>query len=201
MKRRDFIKTLTGSFASSLIAPGLLLSQQALAAEKNAEFWRLAAQGHNLIFVRHTRTTPGNGDPDGYRLDDCSTQRQLSDLGRAEARQIGEHFQRSGVKLDRILSSAWCRCTETADLAFGRHEVWEPINSIFFNRDRGPAQTRAILAAAAEQPKGENWILSTHRSNILLATGQNTSMGDVLLTRYDPNQPEQLRVLAQLDWR
>lgn len=197
MNRRDFVKTLAGS----LMAPGLVVSQPTRAAEKNAEFWRLAAEGNNLIFVRHTRTTPGSGDPAGYRLDDCSTQRQLSDQGRIEARRIGEHFQRSGIQLDRILSSAWCRCTETADLAFGRHEVWEPINSIFFNRDRGPAQTRAILAAAAKQPAGENWILSTHRSNILLATGQNTAMGDVLLTRYDPKQPDQLRVLAKLDWR
>jgi broad specificity phosphatase PhoE len=196
VNRRDFIKTL----ATSFIAPGLVLSQTSFAADKNTEFWRLAAEGNNLIFVRHTRTTPGIGDPEGYRLDDCSTQRQLSDLGRREARQMGEHFQRSGIQLDRILSSAWCRCTETANLAFGHHEVWEPINSIFFNRDRGPAQTRAILAAAAEQPAGENWILSTHRSNILLATGQNTAMGDVLLTRYDPKQPDQLRVLAKLDW-
>lgn len=91
--------------------------------------------------------------------------------------------------------------TLAADIAFGRHEAWEPINSVFANRDRGPAQTRAVLTAAAQQPAGENWILSTHRSNILLATGQNTSMGDVLLTRYDPKQPDQLRVLARLDWR
>ncbi|AEG32243.1 histidine phosphatase family protein [Thiomicrospira cyclica] len=197
MKRRDFVKTL----ATSFMAPGLLLSQHTLAADKNAEFWRLAAEGNNLIWWRHPRTYPGIGDPEGFRLDNCMTQRRLNAQGRAEARQIGAVFQTSGVKLDRILSSAWCRCTEAADIAFGRHEVWEPINSVFANRDRGPAQTRAVLTAAAQQPAGENWILSTHRSNILLATGQNTSMGDVLLTRYDPKQPDQLRVLARLDWR
>lgn len=197
MKRRDFIKTLT----SSLIVPGLLVSQPASARDKNTEFWHLASQGHNLIFVRHTRTHPGIGDPPGFRLDDCQTQRLLNPQGREEARKIGEQFQQTNLKLDRILSSAWCRCTETADIAFGRHEVWEPINSIFSNRERGPAQTRAILQAAASQPAGENWILSTHRSNILLATGQNTSMGDVLLTRYSASSPDKLRVLAQLNWR
>jgi hypothetical protein len=197
MNRRDFVKALAGS----LIAPGLVLSQPTRAAEKNAEFWRLAAEGGNLIWLRHPRTYPGIGDPEGFRLDNCMTQRRLNAQGRDEARQIGAVFQASGIKLDRILSSAWCRCTEAADIAFGRHEVWEPINSVFANRGRGPAQTRAVLAAAAQQPAGENWILSTHRSNILLATGQNTAMGDVLLTRYDPRQPDQLRVLAKLDWR
>lgn len=194
MKRRDFVKTL----AISLIAPGLVTAFPVQASDKNAEFWRLAHQGGNIIFVRHPTTHPGSGDPDGYRLDDCTTQRLLNDRGRDEARHIGTLFKQSGVKLDRILSSAWCRCTETADLAFGQHEVWEPINSIFYHRQRGPAQTEAILQAAAQQPKNANWILVTHRSNILLATGQNTSMGDVLLTRFDPQQPQQLKVLAKL---
>lgn len=193
--RRRFIKNL----GLSLIAPGLVLSETLKASENNAEFWRLAQQGGNIIFVRHTRTHPGFGDPTGFRLNDCATQRTLNDQGRSEARQMGRQFKQANLKLDRILSSAWCRCSETADLAFGRHQVWEPINSFFHDRSRGPTQTQALLKGAAQQPQGENWILVTHRSNILLATGQNTSMGDVLLTRFDPNQADQLRLLARLE--
>lgn len=194
IRRRELLRGLI----TGLLAPGLVVSGYAQAQDPNAEFWRLAQQGGNIILVRHTRTHPGIGDPAGFELNDCTTQRTLNDQGRSEARRIGELFNQAGVSLDRVRSSAWCRCTETAHLAFGHHEIWPPINSIFNDRSRGPSQTQTILQAAAQQPANENWGLVTHRSNILLLTREETVMGDVLLTRFDPNRPNQLHVLAKL---
>ena len=114
--------------ALSLLAPTSAGADEAL--------WALLRGGGQVVLMRHATTTPGVGDPPGFRLGDCPTQRNLTDAGRDEARRIGAAFRSRDVPVGRVLSSRWCRCLETAQLAFGRAEPWDALDSIF--EDRAP---------------------------------------------------------------
>ena len=82
--------------------------------------WDALRGGGLVMLIRHAATEPGLGDPPGFRVEDCATQRNLSEAGRAEARLIGAAFRHRGIPVHRVLSSRWCRCLETGRLAFGR---------------------------------------------------------------------------------
>ncbi len=86
------------------------------AAADSPEAWAALVKGGHVALVRHGNAPPGHGDPPGFRIDDCKTQRNLDELGREQARALGEAFRSRGVRVDRILSSPWCRCLETARL-------------------------------------------------------------------------------------
>ena len=79
--------------------------------------WALLRMPGHVVFMRHSEAPGGAGDPPGFRLDECATQRNLSEDGRAHARRTGEAFRKNGVAFDRVLTSPWCRCRETALLA------------------------------------------------------------------------------------
>ena len=105
--------------------------QAATQARADEALWRLLKAGGQVVLMRHAVTTPGVGDPDGMVLHDCRTQRNLSDEGRAHARQVGEAFRARGVPVAQVLSSPWCRCLETARLAFGSSpEVSTALNNL-----------------------------------------------------------------------
>jgi len=145
--------------------------------------WDLLRGGGQVVVMRHATTTPGTGDPPGFRLDDCATQRNLTDGGRGEARRVGAAFRAHGIAVAGVRSSRWCRCLETARLAFGRVEPWPPLDSIFEDRSGEPEQTRAVRAVAGERPDGGNLILVTHGANILALTGILPAPGEfVVLT-------------------
>src|SRR3546814_19163678 len=96
------------------------------AAETEEALWAALKQGGHVAIMRHA-TAPGFGDPEGFRLNDCSTQRNLSDAGRAQARRIGDAIRAHGVTIGRVLSSRWCRCLETAALlGLGPVEAYPP---------------------------------------------------------------------------
>jgi broad specificity phosphatase PhoE len=143
--------------------------------------WDALRGGGQVVLIRHASTVAGLGDPSGFRLDDCATQRNLSEAGRAEARRIGAAFRRHGIPVDRVLSSRWCRCLETAWLAFGRVEPWPALDSFFDDRAREPDRTRAVLALIAESHAGGNLVLVTHQVNITSLTGIVPATGEVIL--------------------
>ena len=94
---------------SLLAAPG--------AAADSEEAWAALVNGSHVALVRHGNAPPGyGGDPPGFKIDDCATQRNMDERGRAQARALGEAFRQHGVRVDKILSSPWCRCLETARL-------------------------------------------------------------------------------------
>ncbi len=188
--RRHFSSTVLGL---ALGAPSWLCAQ---GIPVSAEFWTLLRQGGNVLLMRHAQTEPGVGDPPDFRIGDCSTQRNLSDAGRAQARRVAEAFQREGLRPDEVRSSAWCRCRDTAELAFGRHSVWPPINS-FFQQGGSERQTREVLKGLQELKAPRNWVLVTHQVNISALTGSFTAMGEVLLVRPHPLADGRLRVLAR----
>ena len=175
-------------------APSMPLAEQ--------PFWRLARDGGNIFLMRHAQTVSGIGDPPGFRLGDCSTQRNLSEAGIAESKRLGERFVQQQVPLNEVRSSAWCRCIDTARHAFDphypAHQVWAPLNSFFQGQGNAQQQTRQALAQARQLPTGHNWMWVTHQVNISALAGRSTSMGEVLLCRLPTPTSGQLVVLASL---
>jgi broad specificity phosphatase PhoE len=167
------------------------------------EFWSRAQAGGCVMLMRHAATEPGIGDPPEFRLGDCRTQRNLSAEGRAFSVALGRRMAAQGVRLDAVFSSAWCRCVDTARLAFDAHPqlnarsaVWPALNSFFQGQGDEATQTAAVLARLRQTPP-RNTLLVTHQVNISALTGQGTAMGEVLLCRW-PTQEQRLQVLASL---
>ncbi len=141
----------------------------------------LLRQGGCAVLLRHARTEAGIGDPPGFTLGQCTTQRNLSEAGRADARRIGRWFAERWLVPAEIKSSAWCRCTETADLAFRRHTVWPVLNSTFGDRLQQPDQTGLVRAALAALPADRFEVWVTHQVNITALTGEVPAMGEAFI--------------------
>ncbi len=111
-------------FAPFALAVSLIIITPALAADDSSESWAALVKGGHVALIRHGNAPPGSGgDPPGFRVDDCKTQRNMDEIGRAQAKALGEAFRTHGVRVDRILASPVCRCMETAQLmAVGRVE-------------------------------------------------------------------------------
>ena len=152
-----------------------------------------------MLLIRHAATEPGLGDPQGFRLDDCRTQRNLSEAGRAQARRIGERARAERVPIAQVYTSPWCRCRETAMLAFGRAEDWEPLSS-FFDFPHQEAQyndsvKKRIAGYSRVKPKG-NVVMVTHNVNIAALTKLSVAAGEIVAVR--PDGCCGLRVLGRL---
>ena len=115
MNRRTIWAAIAGGFLAAPLAICLLATPVA-AADDSKEAWAALVKGGHVALIRHGNAPPGYGDPPGFKIDDCATQRNLDEKGRAQARVLGEAFRRHGVPADKILSSPWCRCLETARL-------------------------------------------------------------------------------------
>ena len=165
-------------------------------AQANEALWSMLREGGYAVLIRHAATEPGLGDPPNFRLGDCSTQRNLSAEGRAEARRLGDAFRERKVPVERVLSSAWCRCQDTARLAFGEYEVWAPLNSFFTDSSRGAPQTRALLERLAGMPARSNLVLVTHQVNITAATGVFPAPGELVVVR--PGGREGVEVVGRM---
>ncbi len=140
-------------------------------AAASEELWTLLKGGGQVVLIRHAITTPGLGDPHGMRLDDCSTQRNLTDEGRQDARLLGEAFRTRGIVVDRVLSSPWCRCLETARLAFGAAKPWPALSNLYGRRENRAEQVRQMQAVVGERRTGGNLVLVSHGSTISALTG------------------------------
>lgn len=159
-------------------------------------FWDLLREGGCAVLMRHGRTEPGLGDPPGFNLGQCRTQRNLSAEGREQSRRVGQAFRREGVSVAAVRSSAWCRCVDTAQLAFGQVDVWPALNSFFQGQGDRAEQTRAVQAGLASLRAPANWVLVTHQVNITALTGEVPAMGELFVVR--PGGDAALRVLARL---
>jgi broad specificity phosphatase PhoE len=113
------------------------------------------------------------GDPAGFRIGDCATQRNLSEAGREEARRLGERLKRERVPIARVYTSPWCRCRDTATLAFGKADDWEPLSSFFDFPDREADYTERVKKRIADLSRREargNVVMVTHNVNIAALT-------------------------------
>jgi broad specificity phosphatase PhoE len=160
----------------------LLLSFSVDADDKLLEALK---RGGQVVLIRHTITDPGVGDPQGMRLEDCATQRNLSEEGRAHARRIGQELRKKEVPIGRVLSSPWCRCIETAKLAFGRAEASEPLSNLFGRYEKREAQVQGMRQLIKAEKA--NLILVSHGSTIAALTGISPGTGEmVILTPTGP---------------
>ncbi|MEQ1515269.1 MAG: histidine phosphatase family protein [Usitatibacteraceae bacterium] len=127
---------------------------------EQAALWAALKTGDHVVLLRHTETVPGIGDPPGYRLSDCKTQRGLNDAGRAQARAWGKAFARHNIPVGGVFSSVWCRCMDTARIAFGKVESWPALNSHFDSPQSAAIQadqTRGGIPVRMQ--KGKNLLL------------------------------------------
>jgi broad specificity phosphatase PhoE len=131
--------------------------------------------------MRHASTERGTGDPPGFRLDECRTQRNLSPAGREEARRLGEAFKARRIPVGQVRSSRWCRCLETAQLAFGSAEPWPPLDSFFDDRSHEDERTQAVRELISNPPPAGNVILVTHQVNISALTGLYPAPGELIV--------------------
>jgi broad specificity phosphatase PhoE len=159
----------------------LLLAAPWLARANSDPLQAHLRAGACAMLLRHAQTVPGIGDPPGFSLGACSTQRNLSEEGKAQARRIGEWFTARALQPRAVRSSAWCRCQDTAELAFGRNEVWPALNSFFNGQGSEGVQTAKLHAALGRLRGGrfEGWV--THQVNMSALTGQGMAMGEGLL--------------------
>jgi phosphohistidine phosphatase SixA len=162
----------------------VLLSWAATASAADAAL--AALKDGSIVLFRHA-LAPGVGDPPGFKLNDCSTQRNLDDTGRAQARRIGEQFRRHGVKVGAVLSSQWCRTRETAELAFpGQPRDDADFNSFFGDFAQQPAQTARALATLGRWRGPGVLVVVTHQVNITALTGLGASSSEgVVVTPRD----------------
>jgi len=154
-------------------------------ADLDAEaLWQRLRGGGLVLLVRHAATDPGIGDPPGFRLGECATQRNLSEAGRRDARALGAAVHSHGVKIGPVWSSRWCRCLDTARLAFGRVEAAPLLDSIFQVDEaaaRGRlAQLHTRLAGLRAQ---DNLVLVTHDVNIRAMVDESVAQGEVVVAR------------------
>ena len=149
-------------------------------AAADTRFARLSEPG--VVAIMRHALAPGFSDPASLDLDDCATQRNLDARGRAQAREIGAAFRAAGVSVDRVLTSQWCRCRDTARLlGLGPVEELPALNSFFRDRSRADGQTAELRKFLLGLPRGETVVLVTHYVNIQALTGQGTASGEVLL--------------------
>ena len=178
------IRTLLRTALATLILSAAIMSGSPAKASETLQ--RLAEPRTHAI-LRHA-IAPGTGDPPGFTLGDCATQRNLDDRGRAQARAIGAAIRDAGVKVDHVLTSQWCRSAETAallDLGPEREEA--ALNSFFADRRTEPAQTDALRRLLAGLPAEETAVLVSHQVNITALTGIYPRSGEVVILRVVEN--------------
>lgn len=157
----------------------LTLSVPAAAQEDPA--WGLLRSGTQVILTRHAATDMSQRDQSGVPLSDCSRQRNLTDEGRADARKIREAFRLRAIPVGRVLSSAYCRCLETARLAFGEPTPWLPLQSSESDPAVQAERTAEIHRIAGTVPTGGNLVLVTHQFTIRAVTGVDVAEGEMLV--------------------
>ena len=170
---------------AALIAALLMWACPAQADEAT---WALLKQGGQVVLVRHALTDPGVGDPPGFALDDCKTQRNLSATGRAEAQRLGAAFRGRAVPVARVLSSPWCRCIETAKLAFNSVTPWAALGSPRgategTNRESLQALRAALVQARARPGRFEAWV--SHMFVLSDLVQSSTASGEGLVLQAD----------------
>jgi broad specificity phosphatase PhoE len=178
--RRGFVR---GALALA-IAP----DSRAQHREDDEINWARLRRGGLVLLMRHGNAGPGLGDPAGYRLNDCSTQRNLTDEGREEARRIGKRLAREKVPVARVYTSPWCRCRETGMIAFGLAEDWEPLSSAFDFPDREAEFTERVrkrIAGYANRNPGGNVVMVTHNVNIAALTHLSVAPAEIVVVRPD----------------
>jgi phosphohistidine phosphatase SixA len=180
-------------FFFALLISGFLAS----GASATEIAWAKLAEGGHTILLRHA-IAPGTGDPANFKLDDCSTQRNLSDQGRQQAQRIAARLAARTIKVDVVLTSEWCRAVDTAKLAFPQAKIInEPaLNSFFADASSKDDQTAAVLTLIGAFEGSGNQVMVTHQVNILALTGLSPREGEAIIVDADPDGSN-LRIIGR----
>ena len=145
--------------------------------------WNLAQEGNKIVLIRHS-LAPGGGDPPGFKINDCKTQRNLNLTGIKQSKKIGKLFKKNKIPIDQVLSSQWCRCKDTAKYAFGNYKEFTALNSTFqspYNKNEGKQLKELFNFVKKWDGKGKNLILITHYSIITAVTNAVPSSGEIVI--------------------
>jgi len=180
------MRTFLLLLALALLAPGIASADEAA--------WAALRRGEAAAIIRHA-LAPGVGDPAGFRLEDCATQRNLSDDGRAQARRVGERLRQAGLKEAEVRHSRWCRARETAELlGLGTATPLPALDSHFGRAEAAGRQGVDLRRFLAERVDRRPLVLVSHQVNISALTGVHPSSGEVVI--FDLADPR--RVLLRL---
>ena len=154
-----------------------------------------------VVLLRHAQTVSGIGDPPGFKLDDCATQRNLSEAGREQAKQIGREFRERNIPITRVLSSQYCRCLDTAKLLnLGTVEPSPMLNSIFEDRTTATQQVEQTRQQILDYRNISGvMVMVTHFANITEISGASPQEGEAVVIKANPRG--NLEVVGQIqDW-
>jgi len=160
-----------------------LILTNGIKADTEFQILKNLKNGGNLIFIRHAYA-PGGGDPDNFDINDCSTQRNLSDEGREQAKNIGNYFRENLIPIDKVISSEWCRCKETAELAFEKFETNNFLNSFFsekFSKNK-TKQIKNLKKYIDKWDGNKNLVFVTHYVVISEALNYAPSSGEIVIS-------------------
>lgn len=177
--RRTALARLGAALAAPWLAclPGMAGAQSAQSATR-AQLLTVWRQSAGVLLIRHAATESGLGDPPGFAIGQCRTQRNLSEAGRQASQALGAWLQGQNFKPDGVRSSQWCRCQDTARLAFGAYEDWPALNSTFAGQGDPAAQQQALRDRLQALPVGRTEVWVTHQVNMTGLTGAYPGMGE-----------------------
>ena len=162
----------------------LLTLTAALPARADETQWDALRKGGYVLLMRHAATEPGIGDPPQFRLEDCKTQRNLSAAGKEQAAKTGKRYKDAGIRISAVLSSRWCRCLDTANIAFGSTIPEPALDSFFGDRSAQNERQTAATHARIQSFRGPgNLIMVTHQVNITALTGEFPAEGEIFIVR------------------
>ena len=161
----------------------LIFSLLSFNIQANEINWKPIQEGNKIILIRHA-LAPGVGDPSGFKISDCKTQRNLNQIGIDQSKAIGQLLEKNEVPIDQVLSSQWCRCKDTAKYAFGKFKEFSALNSTFQSPYdiNEPSQLKKIKIFVKKwNGKGKNLILVTHYSVITAITNAAPGSGEIVV--------------------
>ena len=171
----------------SLLLKVLIFSLISFHSHTSAQNWKPVQDGNKIILIRHA-LAPGGGDPAGFKIDDCKTQRNLNQTGINQSKKIGKLFKKNKVVIDQVLSSQWCRCKDTAKYAFGMYKEFSALNSTFqsqYNKNEARQLKELYSFVKNWDGKGKNLVLVTHYSIITAVTNVVPGSGEIVITDKD----------------
>tara|TARA_Y100000817_G_scaffold34073_1_gene23604 strand:+ start:150 stop:704 length:555 start_codon:yes stop_codon:yes gene_type:complete len=152
-------------------------------AFSNDKILKSLKEGKKIVFIRHA-IAPGNGDPNNFDINDCSTQRNLDKNGITQSKKIGQFFKNNKIKIDKVLSSEWCRCKDTAKYAFQNFETFDALNSFYDVRFAAneAKQVKDLKNYIKNWDDDKNLVLVTHFVVISSILNTSSYSGEIIIS-------------------
>ena len=193
------MRNLQNTLVSLIILMTVALSAQA--DSDNPTLIKSMQNGGHILMIRHANA-PGFGDPDNIKIGDCSTQRNLDNLGRSQSKNIGDWLRKNNIEVDAVYSSQWCRCMETAKLLeMTKVQELPALNSFFQKTENREPNIRALKAFISSQAQNKKLIIMvTHQVTISALTSKYVTSGEGVLLKLDTPQSYDVVGVVGREW-